>query len=210
MLARVVAGVFTPANVVLAVMAYVALRHSGSAVEAFGWWALTLVLVVGVPYGILFRALRAGRVDDRQVVRRSQRPWLFVMALVCVALALGVLAVADAPREVVVLVVSMAAGLVAMSVVTLVTKASMHLAVASGAVAVVLVEQPGGRCCAGAAARADRVGALAGWAALGGADRARCRHRRGGVVGGLRGVALTAGGHGRVVGWLVSRVAGRA
>lgn len=143
MLARVVAGVFTPANVVLAVMAYVALRHSSSAVEAFGWWALTLVLVVGVPYGILFRALRVGRVDDRQVVRRSQRPWLFVMALVCVAVALGVLAVAGAPREVVVLVVAMAAGLVAMLVVTLVTKASMHLAVASGAVAVVLVEQPG-------------------------------------------------------------------
>lgn len=143
MLARVVAGVFTPANVVLAVMAYVALRHSGSAIEAFGWWTLTLVLVVGLPYGILFRALRVGRVDDRQVVRRSQRPWLFVMALACVAGALGALALAGAPREVVVLVVAMAAGLAAMLVVTLVTKASMHLAVASGAVAVVLVEQPG-------------------------------------------------------------------
>ena len=81
MLARVVAGVFTPANVVLAVMAYVALRHSGSAVEAFGWWALTLVLVVGVPYGILFRALRAGRVDDRPGVPRSQRPGPFGMRL---------------------------------------------------------------------------------------------------------------------------------
>lgn len=140
--ARWVAGVFTPANVVLAVMAYVAVRHSASVVEAALWWLVTLLLVVALPYAILFRALRGGRVDDRQVVRRSQRPWLFVMALVCVAAALALLALAGAPSQVVALIVSMGAGLAAMLLATLVAKASMHLAVAAGAVAVVAVEQP--------------------------------------------------------------------
>lgn len=136
------AGAFTPANVVLAVTAYVAIRHSPGLVEAAAWWLVTLVLVVALPYAILFRALRGGRVDDRQVVRRSQRPWLFVMALGCVAGALGLLVLAGAPTQVVVLVVAMGTGLASMLLATLVTKASMHLAVAAGAVAVVLVEQP--------------------------------------------------------------------
>ncbi|GAA4389080.1 hypothetical protein GCM10023153_04940 [Ornithinibacter aureus] len=140
--ARWVAGVFTPANVVLAVMAYVAVRHSDSVVEAALWWAVTLLLVVALPYAILFRAMRGGRVDDRQVVRRSQRPWLYVMALACVAAALALLVLAGAPLQVVALVVAMGAGLAAMLLATLVAKASMHLAVAAGAVAVVVVEQP--------------------------------------------------------------------
>jgi hypothetical protein len=140
--ARWVAGVFTPANVVLAIVAYVAVRYSGSVAEAALWWLVTLVLVVALPYAILFRALRGGRVDDRQVVRRSQRPWLYVMALGCVAAALALLVVAGAPSQVIALIVAMGAGLAAMLLATLVAKASMHLAVAAGAVAVVVVEQP--------------------------------------------------------------------
>ena len=140
--ARWVAGVFTPANVVLAVVAYVAVRHSASVAEAALWWLVTLLFVVALPYAILFRALRGGRVDDRQVVRRSQRPWLFVMALGCVAVALAVLVIAGAPSQVVALIVAMSTGLAAMLLATLVAKASMHMAVAAGAVAVVMVEQP--------------------------------------------------------------------
>lgn len=141
-LARWVAGAFTPANVVLAVTAYVSVRHSGTVVEAALWWLATLLLVVALPYAILFRAMRGGRVDDRQVVRRSQRPWLFVMALACVAAALALLVLAGAPSQVLALIVAMGAGLGAMLLATLVAKASMHLAVAAGAVAVVVVEQP--------------------------------------------------------------------
>jgi hypothetical protein len=141
-MARWVAGVFTPANVVLAVTAYVAIRHTPTLVEAAAWLLLTLLLVVALPYAILFRAMRGGRVDDRQVVRRSQRPWLFVMALGCVAAALALLVLAGAPSQVVALIVAMGAGLAVMLLATLVAKASMHMAVAAGAVAVVVVEQP--------------------------------------------------------------------
>lgn len=140
--ARFVAAALTPANVVLAVTGYVAIRHSASLVEAAVWWLVALVLVVALPYAILFRAVRGGRVDDRQVVRRSQRPWLFGMALLCVGAALGLLVHAGAPSQVVALLVAMGAGLAAMLLATLVAKASMHMAVAAGAVAVVILEQP--------------------------------------------------------------------
>ena len=86
--ARWIAGALTPANVVLALMAYVTVKHTDSWRSAAGWWLLALVLVVGVPYLILFRALRTGQVDDRQVVRRSQRPALFAAAAAAVAAGL--------------------------------------------------------------------------------------------------------------------------
>lgn len=141
---RLIAAILTPGNVVGALTVFVAVRHSPSVLAGVGWAALTLLLVVGVPYLILFRALRSGRADDRQVVRRSQRPALMLAALSCVAVALAALALLGAPRQLITLVIAMAAGLAAMTVVTLRWKASMHLAVAAGAVAICGLETPAG------------------------------------------------------------------
>lgn len=140
--ARFIAGALTPANVVLALMAYVAITHSTTTWDGLKWWAIALVLVVGLPYAILFRAIRTGRVSDRQVVRRSQRPWLFAAASACVAAAIAVLWVAGAPRPLTSLIITMLAGLVSMGALTLAWKASMHLAVAAGATAVLAIENP--------------------------------------------------------------------
>jgi hypothetical protein len=137
-----VAGALTPANVVLAITAYVAVRHSTTLAAAARWWVVTLALAVGVPYALLVRAMRTGRADDRQLVRRSQRPRLLGGAAVAVAGAVLVLQVAGAPRQVVALVLAMLCGLVVIGVTTLVWKASMHLSVAAGACAVLLLEQP--------------------------------------------------------------------
>lgn len=138
--ARLIAGVLTPANVVLALTAYVAIKYAPSVVAAVAWWLLAALLVVGVPYAILFRALRRGSASDRQVVRRSQRPALMASAAAAVAVALLVLYLGGAPRPLVWLILAMTCGLVAMAVTSTVWKASMHLAVASGAVAVLTLE----------------------------------------------------------------------
>ena len=135
-----IAGALTPANVVMGLMAFVSLKHSQNVAAAVGWWALALALVVGVPYLILFRALRTGKAADRQVVRRSQRPALFAAAAVAVAVALIVLYVAGAPRQLVWLIAAMLCGLAAMGIITIWWKASMHMAVAAGAVAVLFIE----------------------------------------------------------------------
>lgn len=140
--ARYIAGALTPANVVLALMAFISVKYAQTPAAGLLWWLLALVLVVGVPYLILFHALRSGRAADRQVVRRSQRPALFAAASLAVAAALGVLYVAGAPHELVWVVLAMLCGLAAMGLTTLVWKASMHLAVAGGACAVLAIENP--------------------------------------------------------------------
>ena len=139
--ARYVAGALTPANTVLGVTAYVAYRHSPSLLAAAGWWALTLAVVVGLPYLILFRALRSGGADDRQVVRRSQRPPLMAAAAVCVAAALVVMYFLGAPRALLALVLALLTGLLAMLIATRFGKPSMHVGVATGAITVVALEQ---------------------------------------------------------------------
>ena len=140
-IARLVAGAMTPANTVLAVTAYVAYRHSPSLLAAAGWWLFTLVVVIGIPYLILFRALRSGQADDRQVVRRSQRPPLMVAAALCVAAALVAMYLLGAPRALLSLVLALLAGLLAMLVATHFAKPSMHVGVATGAITVVAIEQ---------------------------------------------------------------------
>ncbi len=138
--ARWIAGALTPANVVLALMAYLSVKYADSLPAAAAWWLAALVLVVGVPYLILYRALRKGTASDRQVVQRSQRPVLMASAATAVTIALVVLYVAGAPKPLVWLILAMICGLVAMALTTLVWKASMHLAVAAGAVAVLAIE----------------------------------------------------------------------
>ncbi len=140
--ARFIAGALTPALVVSALTRFVAIRHSPGWSAGVGWACATVLLVVGAPYLVLFRALHLGVVDDRQVVRRSQRPALMAAALGCVAAALALLVVVGAPRALVVLVLAQAGGLAAMTAVTLRWKASMHLAVAAGAVAIAAMEVP--------------------------------------------------------------------
>jgi hypothetical protein len=137
--ARRIAAALTPANLVLALLAYASLRHAGAQSGLF-WFTLTGVFVVLVPYLILGWALRAGRVDDRQVVRRSQRPALLAAAAASVALAVTLLVVLEAPAPLTALVIAMLAGLMVMATISLALKASMHLAVASGAATILAVD----------------------------------------------------------------------
>ena len=125
--ARLISGALTPANVVLALLAYLSVKYTSNIVVAAGWWTIALILVVGVPYLILFRAIRTGSADDRQVVRRSQRPALMASAVAAVTIALVVLYLAGAPRPLVWLILAMICGLVAMALTTLAWKASMHI-----------------------------------------------------------------------------------
>lgn len=174
-LARVVSEATDPALVVAAVTTYVAVRCSGGWLSGLGWAGLAVLFCAGLPYLVLFVLLRGGVVADRHVVRREQRLWPSVTALISVLVGLALLWRLGAPREVVVLVLSQLAGLVAISLVTLVTKASLHTAVTAGAACVVAILQGGGWWVAAA------LGAgLVGWARVRGG-----RHSKPQVVLGL-------------------------
>lgn len=181
-LARFVAGALTPANVVLALTAYVVVRHAHGPAEAVRWWLVVAVLVVGVPYALLFWALRTGRVGDRQVVRRSQRPWLLGLVAVCVAGAVAWLWLGGAPRALSAVVTALLAGVVVVAVLTLRWKISAHTATYAAATTVLAFEQP-------AVAAVAAVGIpLVGWA------RVRAgRHSTGQVLAGASVGIVVAG-----------------
>lgn len=140
--ADAIAQVLHPGLLVMALMAYVAFTHTASPAAAAKWLLLAVLTVVAIPYTVLRLLHRAGVVDDLQVVRRSQRPKLFAIALTCTGGGLVLLAALGAPPHLVALIIAMLAGLGAMGLTTLVWKASMHLAVLSGTAAILLHERP--------------------------------------------------------------------
>ncbi len=172
-MARFVAGALTPANVVLALTAYLCARHASGTGEAVRWWLVVAVLAVAVPYALLFWALRTGRVGDRQVVRRSQRPWLLGLVSICVAGAVVWLWLGGAPPALAVTITAVLTGVVVVALLTMRWKVSAHTATYAAAVTVVGFEQP-------ALAAVLALGIpLVGWA------RVRAgRHSLGQVLGG--------------------------
>lgn len=140
--ARFISEVTDPALVVAAVTTYVAIRSAGWW-AGLGWAGLDVLFCVVLPYGVLFVLLRGGVVADRHVVRREQRLWPSLTALVSVLIGLTLLWRLGAPTLLLALVLSQLAGLVTISLVTLVTKASLHTAVTAGALCVVAILQGG-------------------------------------------------------------------
>lgn len=138
-LADAISLVTDPAIVVVATVLLVALRAGPSPGRALAWAAAAIVFCVLLPYAALLLFLRAGRVADRQIVRREQRLIPGLVALACLVAGLGLLAVLRAPRPLLALVVADVAGLVALLVAGLRAKPSLHTAVVAGAVAVAVL-----------------------------------------------------------------------
>lgn len=128
-----------PAFLVPVVLLLVAARSSHSLWAAAGWAALAAVFCVGVPYALLHVLVRRGSVSDRHVVIRDQRRMPLAAALASVVIGVVVLKQLGAPSPVTALVVAMLAGLGAMALVSLVYKASLHVAVVSGVATILAV-----------------------------------------------------------------------
>ncbi len=184
-LAWLVNAASDPALVVAAVSTFVATRYSHSVLAGLAWTALTIAFCVVIPYAVLLLLLRGGVVGDRHILRREQRLWPNIGAILSVAVGLALLAWWGAPRELVALVLAELASLGAISLVTLRSKASLHVAVTAGACGVVAVVQAHPLWWVGAVAATTVVG----WA--------RARSGRHSVVqvvaGAVIGAAATAG-----------------
>ena len=107
-------------------------------------WVLTLSLVgvVGIPRLLLWQAMRQGRASDRHVVRRRERPALYVGTLASVGSALVGLYTGGAPRPVLATLAGMCVGLLLVAAANTVTKVSFHVAVVAGAAIILLMTAP--------------------------------------------------------------------
>ncbi len=138
--ADAVSVVLDPTVVLAASVLLVCLLAVDRPAAALGWAALTLVFVVVLPWLVLVLALRSGRVDDRQVVVRAQRHGVMWPATLSVALGLLLLVVLGAPVPVLRLVAAVLAGALVVGAVTLLWKASVHVAVLASAGTVLVAE----------------------------------------------------------------------
>lgn len=131
--ADVIGRVASPFPVLVALIAWTAAANSPTPAAAAWWAALAVGLIVGVPFVALLLLRASGRVTDRQVVHRSQRHLLFLIALGSTAAAAAALHQLKAPAPLTTLVTVMCVLLGVMAALTH-WKPSMHLAVATGAI----------------------------------------------------------------------------
>jgi hypothetical protein len=129
--ARLLTEVFSPAHLAIVLPPVVGARADG--LSGFAYGCLAALFTGVIPYAFLLWAVRGGRVSDRHVRQRTQRflPLGFGVVSVIVGLALLVL-VADAPRDLLALVIAMLTGLLVTVAITAVWQISIHTGVAAG------------------------------------------------------------------------------
>ncbi|MFI5898331.1 phosphoesterase PA-phosphatase [Actinoplanes sp. NPDC051513] len=137
-MARLFTEIFAPA-VLAAVMPVVIGAHAGAA----GWGLLAALFCAAIPYAMILRGVRRGRLSDRHIGERSQRTGPLVFGLASVLAGLGLLVAGGAPRELIALIVASFAGGVVATGINHFWKSSIHAGVAAGsAVVLVLVFGP--------------------------------------------------------------------
>ncbi len=133
-----VTEVFSPVYLVTGLLLVVALHSASSTREAVVLGMVAAVFASLLPFVVLLRGVRSGRLNDRHLRLREQRPAMMVMALASVLIGSAVLVAWGAPQELLALLAAMVAGLVTTLAVTLVWKISIHAAVAAGTAAILV------------------------------------------------------------------------
>jgi hypothetical protein len=139
MLARLVTEVLAPAPTVAVLVLLVAWHSAPTTAEAVQWGVLAVLFVSAMPFLYILRGVRRGRLTDHHVGLRQQRPVPLLIGVVSMLVGLFLLAFWGAPRGLIALVAMVAVGMALSLLVTLVWKLSIHAAVVSGAVAVLVL-----------------------------------------------------------------------
>ena len=134
--AAVALGRITDPAILVAVVLAVVCWESSDPLPALGWTLLTSLFCVVIPLAVLHALVGRGLVQDRHLVMREQRRAPLAAALLSVLVGVAALEVLGAPSPVTALVLAMLAGLLLMTGLSLVYKASFHLAVAAGVVGI--------------------------------------------------------------------------
>ncbi|MFE3519829.1 hypothetical protein [Streptomyces sp. NPDC059166] len=136
--ARLITEVLAPANLVITILVVIG-WHSTNSLSGAGWGLLAGLFCGGLPIAFIIAGARRGHWTDKHVKVRSQR-WIPLGAtLASVLVGTALLALLDAPQEVIALVFAMIAGLLLTMLVTIWWKVSVHTAVASGVASILAV-----------------------------------------------------------------------
>jgi membrane-associated phospholipid phosphatase len=134
--ARLVGEVLSPPPILAVLALVVAWDSSPTPAMAVLWGGIAAVSASVLPYALILRGVRRGRLTDRNISLRQQRVRFAAVAIASILTGLTVLAAFDAPAEMVALQASIAVGVACGWVITLWWKISVHAAIAAGAATV--------------------------------------------------------------------------
>jgi membrane-associated phospholipid phosphatase len=138
--ARLVGELLSPPPILAVLALVVAWDSSPTAAMAILWGGIAAVSASVLPYALILRSVRRGRLSDRNISLREQRVRFGGVAITSILIGLVVvLVVFDAPAEMVALQASIAVGVACGWVITLWWKISVHAAIAAGAATVLLL-----------------------------------------------------------------------
>lgn len=137
-LAHAVTAVTTPVNVAAALLVLVALDSTGGT-AGLAWGGVAALFAAAIPLAFIRRGVRHGDWSDHHVREREKRRMPLLVALASVVVGLVVLFAWSAPRELLALVAAMLVGLAVTLGVTHWWKVSIHTAVFSGAVVILVL-----------------------------------------------------------------------
>jgi membrane-associated phospholipid phosphatase len=103
------------------------------------WGGVAALFASVLPYAIILRGVRQGRLSDKNISLREQRIRFGVVAISSILAGMALLAAFGAPAELVALLASIAVGVACGWVITLWWKISVHAAIAAGAATVLLL-----------------------------------------------------------------------
>ncbi len=137
-LARLITEITAPAPTIVALSLLVAWRSTPTAAEALKWGFLASLFPSIIPFLFILLGVRRRQLTDHHVGVREQRPIPLLIAGASIVIGLSFLASSDAPSEIVALVAVMLAGLLTSLLVTLFWKLSIHTAVMSTALVILV------------------------------------------------------------------------
>jgi hypothetical protein len=137
--ARLVGELLSPPPILAVLALVVAWDSSTTAAMAILWGGIAAVSASVLPYALILRGVRRGRLSDRNISLREQRIRFGGVAITSILVGLAVLVVFDAPAEMVALQASIAVGVACGWVITLWWKISVHAAIAAGAATVLVL-----------------------------------------------------------------------
>jgi hypothetical protein len=138
-LARLLTELFAPLVLIFALLLAIAIHSTGSVWRGLGLGLLAAILAGGLPYLVLIQGVRSGRLGDRHLSRREERPAMMVIGLISVCLGLAIMRALGAPKALFALVGAMVAGVAVALSISIFWKISIHVACAAGAIAVLVI-----------------------------------------------------------------------
>jgi membrane-associated phospholipid phosphatase len=138
LVARAVSEIFAPGILVVVVLLIVGWHSDGA--SGVSWALMAAAFCSLIPYAIVLRGVRRGHWSDHHIKVRAQRLVPLLVAIASVVTGVAVLSsFPDAPRELLALQIAMLAGLGVGLVITRWWKVSIHTAVVSGVVTVLVL-----------------------------------------------------------------------